>query len=266
MITVFVESLGVFAAGMPSWPEARTVLRGETPFAWQDLPLSTPPILPPAERRRCISSARLALTVAHEAVQRSDKDAPRQLACTFASSDGDSQVIIQIMESLAQEEPDVSPTRFANSVHNATAGYWSIATSMQLGASCISAFDDSFAAGLLEAAAQVADEGQDGLFVASDVRFQEPFFALRPIGADFGTAMVLTKQRSAKSLAALHISLTEREAATALPTWAPEAFASTPAAHALPLLAALASLPTSAGQSVCLDCLDQTLHVKVEAC
>lgn len=263
MISIFVESIGLVAPGLSGWPQARAILRGETPYVWQDVELTAPAILPPAERRRSIASARLALSAAHEAVQQRPTDTPRQLACVFASSDGDSQVITSIMEGLAQEVPDVSPTRFANSVHNAPAGYWSIATGIRQGSTCLSAFDESFAAGLLEAAAQVADEGLDNLLTASDVHFQQPLFSLRPIAIDCAAALLLTRERSGHSLAQLQIALTEQRPADSMPAWLPEAFGSCPAARALPLLAALAA---PEGQTVYLDYLGQTLAVRVAAC
>jgi hypothetical protein len=266
MIDLFVESVGLIAPGLTGWPQARAILRGETPYVWQEVPPTTPDILPAAERRRCIASARLALGAAQQAMQTAQQGAaetPRQLACVFSSSDGDCQVITHIMESLAQEVPDVSPTRFANSVHNASAGYWSIATGMKQGSTCLSAFDESFAAGLLEAAAQVAEEGIDSLLTASDVRFQEPFHALRPIAIDCAATLLLTRERTIHSLARLQIALAQHQPASAMPAWLPESFASNPAARALPLLAALAA-PN--GQTIYLDYLDQTLVVKATAC
>ncbi|HXA46153.1 MAG TPA: beta-ketoacyl synthase chain length factor, partial [Burkholderiaceae bacterium] len=245
------------------WAQAKATLRGETDFVWQDVPAIAPTILPAAERRRCIATARLALNTAQEALQTSRNASERQLACIFSSSDGDSQVITQIMEGLLQEPPEVSPTRFANSVHNAAAGYWSIATGMKLGSSCLSAFDESFAAGLLEAAAQVADEGIDGLYTASDVRFQEPFYALRPIELDCASTLLMTRERSDHSLASIQISLIPRSPASTQPDWLPISFSSNPAARALPLLTALAA---PSGQTIYLDYLDQTLAVEVSPC
>ena len=55
----------------------------------------------------------------------------------------------------------VSPTRFHNSVHNAAAGYWTIGAGAMQPATAISAFDASFAQGLLEAMVQL-DRRQRG--------------------------------------------------------------------------------------------------------
>lgn len=261
MIELFVESIGVLAPGMIGWAEAQPILNGKTPYAWRDLPTIAPAILPATERRRCIASARLALTTASEAFGTNTEETPRQIACVFASSDGDGQIIHQIADGLAQDEPDVSPIRFANSVHNAAAGYWSIAAGLRQASTTICAFDDTFAAALLETAVQIADENRDVLLTAFDMRFPEPFSTLRPTALDCSISLLLTRQRSERSLAQLHISLVERRDATPLPAGLPSAFLANPAARGIPLLVALA---VPAPQTVFLDYLDRTLMIAVQ--
>ena len=51
----------------------------------------------------------------------------------------------------------ISPTRFHNSVHNAAAGYWTIGAGCMQATTALSAYDATFAEGLLEALAQLAD-------------------------------------------------------------------------------------------------------------
>ncbi len=260
---LYIESIGLLAPGMNGWPATRAILRGETGYQWQEVPQTAPTILAPAERRRCIPLARLTLNAAYEAMQAAPEKMQQQLACVFSSSDGDSQTVIQIMDGLSQAEPDVSPIRFANSVHNATAGYWSIAMALKLGSTCLSAFDESFAAGLLEAAAQVADEGVDGLYTASDARFLEPMAELRPLEIDCAVSLLLTKERSSGSMASMEITLEDKRTATPLPDYLPPSFSTCPAARALPLLAALAKAQEA---DVYLDYLDQSLSLKVRPC
>src|SRR5690606_40428753 len=72
----------------------------------------------------------------------------RRCAAVFASSGGDYPIIDQICKALCEPERLVSPTQFHNSVHNSAAGYWSIATGSRAPSTSISAFDDTFAAGL----------------------------------------------------------------------------------------------------------------------
>ena len=66
-------------------------------------------------------------------------------------------------ETLAGDDPaSISPTRFHNSVHNAAAGYWTIGAHCMQAATAISAYDASFAEGLLEALMQL-DAGAEAV-------------------------------------------------------------------------------------------------------
>ena len=102
---------------------------------------------------------------------------------------GDGDTCHAICEALAGADRLISPTRFHNSVHNAPAGYWSIATrdAARLDQPC--AFDASFAAGLLEAAALVAADGERVLLVAYDAPYPEPLRAMRPVPDAFALAL-----------------------------------------------------------------------------
>ena len=105
---------------------------------------------------------------------------------------------------------ELSPTRFSNSVHNAPAGYWSIATGAKRESNVLCAFDASFCAGLLEALAHVVVEEQPVLLVAYDTDYPEPLHAKRPIPDAFGAAFVLTPHRERGSLARIEASLAEQ--------------------------------------------------------
>ncbi len=240
MITVHIAGIGLCGPGMADWTAGRAVLRGELP--WDD----TPPkpaaaILPPAERRRCGQATRFALQVAQEAVTQANFP-PTQAAVVFASSDADGENLHHILESLAQSEHEVSPTRFHNSVHNAAAGYWNIATGARTPANSLAAFDASFAAGLLEAAVQAAAENTAVLLVVFDLPFPSPLNEARTITAPFAAALLLTPEATAASMARLQISLCAEQPDTAMERTEFEALRSgNPAARALPLLQAIAS-------------------------
>ncbi len=187
-----------------------------------------------------------------------------QLASVFTSSGGDGQNCHEICHALSLADREVSPTRFANSVHNAAAGYWSIATGAMAESTVLCAFDASFAAGLLEALAQVAVDQIPVLLVAYDSEYPQPLHDKRPIPDAFGVALVLTPNRRDASLARIDASLTElsydRLADPAL-----EALRSAcPAARALPLLRLLAE---RRGGSAILEYLDvSSLEVRIEPC
>ena len=62
---------------------------------------------------------------------RFDKEGKKIKNAMIAKAVLNGQVIHEICEALATDEREVSPTRFHNSVHNASAGYWGIATRSQ---------------------------------------------------------------------------------------------------------------------------------------
>jgi hypothetical protein len=71
----------------------------------------------------------------------------------------------------------------------------------------ISCYDASFAAGLLEAAAQIATEGRPLLLVAYDLSYPAPLDAVRPISGNFGAAFHLAPAATSHSLACLDVEL-----------------------------------------------------------
>lgn len=259
MIAVFVESVGVLAPGLAGWAETREVLAGRAPYAPAAMPQPLPGILPPTERRRSSETARLAVAVAEEAMRGGGLSA-EDVATVFASSDGDGQITHEICQALASPERDVSPTRFHNSVYNAPAGYWTIATGSRWGSTSLCAYDVSFAAGLLEAASQVAVEGQPVVFMAYDLPMPPPLQALRPVAGGFAAALLLTPGPTSRSLMRWTIALEDGSAAAGQsgpgeqPDVVFQTFCDNPAARGLPLLRALA-LP-EAGHVVRLEYLD----------
>jgi predicted hotdog family 3-hydroxylacyl-ACP dehydratase len=127
-------------------------------------------------------------------------------------------------------------------VHNAPAGYWSIATRSQAPSSSLCCHDASFAAGLIDAAAQATVDGRAVALIAYDLPYPDPLDSVRPLGAIFGTALVLAPEESAASLARLDIELKPAGPATPMADASLEALRrGTPAARSLPLLAAIAA-------------------------
>ncbi|MGD7126591.1 beta-ketoacyl synthase chain length factor, partial [Ralstonia pseudosolanacearum] len=209
---------------------------------------------------RAAGALLVALAVGLEAVAASGRDAAT-LATVFAASGGDSQNCHAICETLAGEDRQLSPTRFHNSVHNAPAGYWSIATRAMAPSNVLCAYDGSFVAGLLESLCQVTVDAVPTLLIAFDTDYPEPLRAVRPIPDAFGVALVLAPEAGPHTLARIDARLTD---APATPLASPEfepLRAGNPAARALPLLEALAARRPA---SVVLDYLPDTrLHVDI---
>ena len=239
-LQVFVDGVGLYAPGLDGWAHARAVLAAPQTYLTASLQLPSIDSLPAAERRRLGIAVKLAMAAGYDATRQSTIDL-LQLATVFASSAGDCDNCHQILESLASIDRAISPTRFHNSVHNAAAGYWSIATGSQQPSTSLSAHDAGFGAALLEATCQIHSNAQPCLLVAVDTPYSQPLRALSSITHPFGVALLLTPQRSATTLCSLTLSLTQKPA-HAMPTPDLEAMrCNVPAARALPLLSALAT-------------------------
>lgn len=240
MKPIYLESVGVFAPGMVGWPQARAVLTGDTAYQATPPPALKPARLAPDVRRRATDHIRLAIEVATEATQAYGDDA-RSMSSVFATSDADGAITHDICQEVAKPQPQVSPTRFHNSVTNAPAGYWCMAIGSQAPSTSVAGYDGSFAVGLLECAVQLQSDATNMLLVAHDVPMPEPLQSVRPFSALFGVALVLTRERSPRSLARLDIGLSGQQAETPMQDDALESLRrGNPAARALPLLMALA--------------------------
>ena len=186
----YIDGIGLLAPGLPGWRAARAVLAGDARYEPGEIARPTAEILPPAERRRCGDLVKLALHVGTEALAPSRARA-EELATVFTCATGSGEVLHQICETLAGTARDVSPTRFHNSVHNAAAGYWSIATGARTPSTSLCAHQGSFAAGLLEAVVQAAAEQSPVLLVAYDLPPPPPLAAVVPCTVPCGLALLL---------------------------------------------------------------------------
>ena len=233
----YVRGIGVLGPGIADWPSAAALLKGERPYAPAPTEAPPPAALPAAERRRTGATVRLALAAGLEALADAGLDAgARALATVFASSSGDGAICHEICSALASPERQISPTRFHNSVHNAASGYWSIALRDMAPSTALSAYDGSFAAGLIEALAQSGASGAPVLLIAYDTDYPEPLRAKRPMAGSFAAALLLDPRSSAGAHARLEVRLA-RDAADPLPEAPLEALrAGIPAARSLPLL------------------------------
>lgn len=262
---VAVQGIGLLAPGLAGWEDSREILAGVRPYRTGPLPDPEAALLPPNERRRSSDCVRWAVQVAQEAMSQSGLD-PREVATVYASSGGETAVLDRLCRSLATPEGVISPTLFHQSVHNTAAGYWGIATTCRQSSTALSCYDDSFAAGLLEAATFACLEARPVLLVAFDLSPPVPLFDARPIHTGFAAGLVLTVP-SPSRLGELHLRLeaSDGQAVTSLEDGGLEAVRlDNPAARSLPLLAALAGHDARRVRLNVLD--DQRLTVDVVPC
>jgi hypothetical protein len=258
---IYLDGVGLFGPGLTGWEQACEVLTGRQPYVAAPTALPAVEKLPPAERRRVGTPVKLSMAIGLEAASHAGADLAK-LATVFSSTEADCDNSHAILEALASPDRALSPTRFHNSVHNAASGYWGIATGSMAPSTSLSAYDATFAAGLLEAATQAISNGKPCLLLAYDTAYPEPLQRLRPIPAAMGVALVLNPSQTPAARALLKLTLSDATA-TRMPEDDLERLRqSIPVARSLPLLVLLAQ---GRSGSVVLEYLD-TLRLGIEVC
>jgi hypothetical protein len=242
MRALVVRGIGVCASGLPDWEHASHVLADPGAFFPGPVSKGVPDGLPPTERRRMNETSRLAGLAAADALANRPPGGIMTIPAIFISSDGDGAVLAQMVHSLSQREIVVSPTVFHNSVYNAPAGYWSIATRSTAPSTTICADAASIAAGLMEAYAQAYGTAGPVLVVAVDAPFPESIRALSTSAAPFACALLVEPDHGQKGPRFERWRITDDLAPDDNGASEPVAcaFAGNAMAAALPLLRALA--------------------------
>jgi hypothetical protein len=207
-LDIYVEGVGFWASRLPGWDVARAVLRGEAAAPATAATRPSPSLLPPAERRRAPDTVAVALEVASRACENAGRD-PKTLASVFASANGDLAVEDAICDTLAKNPALTSPTKFHNSVHNAAAGYWTIATGCMKPYTALCGRECTFGQGLLESAAQVLSEAAPVLLVAYDIESRGPVATMQPSRGVLAGALVLSPQEGERNVARLTLEVRE---------------------------------------------------------
>ena len=146
--------------------------------------------LPPMLRRRLDRHGRMALHTAWPCAEGLDC-----VPFVFASRHGDLDRTLDLLTTLAKEEV-LSPTDFSLSVHNSTAGLFSIARGDRSPATALAAGADSLGMGLLEGAAMIAAGAGQVLVCYADDATPEvyaPYIADEPARHPFSISLLLTR-------------------------------------------------------------------------
>jgi len=269
--TLYIEGPAFWTPTLPGWDAARAAFRGEGTLTDPPAKRPAPQVLAPAERRRAPDTVALALEVAAAAMSASGRNAA-DVPCVFISAHGDLTINDYMCSTLATDPTVLSPTRFHNSVHNAAVGYWTIGTGCMAASNSVSAFEFSFATGLLEAAVQCAADHSPVLVVGYDTPTVGPLTSVTDSRGLLAVAMVIAPERSERTVAALEWSLADHarsggDAASTYTLPRSEAAKSlsgiNPMAQALGLFEALAHLDDVAAPPVELQ-LSPTLSLRLQ--
>lgn len=189
-LTVGIAGIGAWTRGAPDWPSLRARLRGQADRRDDAPSRPAASILPPGERRRAPDSVLLAAEIAGQACTAAGREAA-SLPCVFASTHGELTITDYMCATLASAPHELSPTKFHNSVHNAPAGYWTIAARCTAGSSAVTGYHASFGAGLLEAVALAIADDTPVLFAAYDIESSGPLAEMTRTTRAFGAALVI---------------------------------------------------------------------------
>lgn len=209
MISVFIQSVGIAGPGLKGWHEARDILAGAQQYLAAEYQPSANSILPKNEYRRTTRLVKLALTAAQDATGDPLCDTS-ELAAVFTSADGDLDITNKVCQALTLPDRPVSPTHFHNSVHNAPAGYWSIATGSHAPSTSICACDFTFAAGLVEAACQAQQDKIPVLLVAYDHVAPFPLCEKRSYKDPFAVALLLSSENHKRNICEIRLSVCQK--------------------------------------------------------
>mgnify|MGYP000114213461 FL=1 len=130
----------------------------------------------------------------------------QNLPLIFASQHGDLAKTVTLIKDAALGE-DLSPTQFALSVHNATTGLFSIATDNTAPTTTISAGNNTFVEGLIEASMQCQQENTSVIYTYCDfdVPIEYRKFEERKPARCITT--ILSSEKNSDNLAAVHSTL-----------------------------------------------------------
>jgi hypothetical protein len=214
MTEAVIAGIGVCAPGMLDWGVAASVLRGGCAWRHERLPKLDVPMLPAAERRRVSPAARLAITAASQAMAPWPADRRASIASVFATADGDGQVLASTLQTLAQDAAAMSPTLFHNSVFNAPAGYWTIASQSRARSTTVSAGPGNVRGGHARGGDGDSRYQGCGLLVAADMPFPPSLATFGIAGEAFACALLLAPAGDAPAhgLGTLGIALREGDA------------------------------------------------------
>jgi len=265
--TLYIEGPAFWTPTLPGWDAARAAFRGEGALADPPAKRPAPQVLAPAERRRAPDTVALALEVAAATMAASGRNAA-DVPCVFTSAHGDLSINDYMCGTLATDPKMLSPTKFHNSVHNAAVGYWTIGTGCMAASNAVSAYQHSFASGLLEAAVQSASDQEPVLLVGYDTPTVGALTSVTDSRGLLAVALVIAPAPTERTVAALQWSVLG--GADAVPTATPPASDAAkslaginPMADALGLFESLARL--GAGPSAPVDLpLSPTLSLRLQ--
>jgi len=264
MTELDIVSIGIWSPFFSNWKEFSD---GINKGNWQSEALLQPGLIPPRERRRAPQSVKMAVEVLDQACSMASLD-PATTAVVFSSAMGDMQITDYMCRILSTTPRLVSPTRFHNSVHNATTGYWSITSQTHAPTNAVSAYDYTAPMAFFEAACQASEDDMPVLLVTQEMAAPTALHSICPSEHPFSLALLITKRGSCdNTMASIGFSVKPKAVDWPdLPVDLKQSFEGNFGARLVPLLARIAAdnftqssqrtnleFPLSAGSCLCIS-------------
>lgn len=195
MTELEIAGVGIWSPMFSDW---KAFLHGINHGEWQSDIRLQPELIQPRERRRAPQSVKMAVEVLDQACTMASID-PADAAVVFSSAMGDMQITDYMCRILTSTPRLVSPTKFHNSVHNATTGYWSIASHSHAPTNAVSAYAYTAPMAFLEAACQAAEDDTPVLLVTQEMAAPDALRVACPSNAAFSLGLALTLPGVCKS-------------------------------------------------------------------
>lgn len=204
-----------FNAWSPSCPEtqlwkdwANNSLTTAEPLQIDSAKPQSPEVsfLPIPMRKKLSAMNKIGMFLMHHTLNETQRTT---IPIVMSSRFGEVNTMVELLNLIADNQAS-SPISFSRSVHNATVGLYSIAAKNQSSNSAISAMENSFASGLLEALLQMyaLPIGEPVLYCYVDEAMPEIFNAYNqdpPV--NYGVAFVLQRSEASPSLRTLRDEL-----------------------------------------------------------
>lgn len=171
---------------MAGRPSVASVLGHSAPSADTEPDVSA---FPSRLMRATSELTRMSVNVAAQAVAAADVD-PSTIQSVFGSAFGEVAIAIEQLQMMASEDGRLSPLIFSNSVHNTSAGVFSVAKGNHSMSTSVAAGDLSVGYALLEAQGLLEEGASHVLVVVGDATLPEPLHGLAP-WPSFAAAFVL---------------------------------------------------------------------------
>jgi hypothetical protein len=189
MTELDIVSIGIWSPFFANWKDFSD---GINAGDWQSEAQLQPNLIPPRERRRAPQSVKMAVEVLEQACTMASLD-PATAAVVFSSAMGDMLITDYMCRILSATPALVSPTRFHNSVHNATTGYWSIVNQTHAPTNAVSAYGYTAPMAFLEAGCQASEDNLPVLLVTQEMAAPTALHSICPSDQPFSLALLITE-------------------------------------------------------------------------